>query len=67
MTKPERHVPQPRPRIADHPGLAEAVRQGVAELDAGLSIPLEEVEAWVESWDEGTERPMPTPDPVHRR
>lgn len=66
MTSPDGHRPRPGTRIADHPGLAEAVRQGLAELDADLSIPLEVVEAWVGSWDTETELPMPMPDPAAR-
>lgn len=39
--------------------LEQAVRAGLAELDAGLRIPLEDVEAWVASWGREHELPMP--------
>ena len=40
-----------------------AIREGLDELDAGKQIPLEEIEAWVESWDTPEEKPRPNPDP----
>ena len=36
-----------------------AVREGLAELDAGRSIPAEAVETWVKSWDSDHELPPP--------
>lgn len=41
-----------------------AVDEAIAELDAGLYIPGEEIEAWVESW--GTENELPPPEPRRR-
>lgn len=35
------------------------VREGLADAAAGLVVTQEDVEAWVESWDSGTERPRP--------
>ena len=37
-----------------------AIEEGLAELDAGQRIPLEDVKAWVASWGTAEERPMPT-------
>jgi len=37
-----------------------AIEQGLAQLDAGQRIPLEEVEAWVASWGTPNELPIPT-------
>ena len=39
----------------------EAVRRGLKQLDAGKGIPLEDIEAWVESWDTPDELPPPGP------
>lgn len=41
------------------PGLEAAARAGFAQLDAGQSIPLEAVEAWIESWGSDQELPAP--------
>ena len=38
-----------------------AVQEGLRDLDEGLGVPLDEVEAWVESWDTPDELPMPQP------
>ena len=35
------------------------VKEGLAELDAGQSVPLADVEAWIDSWGTPNERPMP--------
>lgn len=37
------------------------VDEAIAQLDAGLGIPGEEIEAWVESWDTDNELPPPQP------
>jgi predicted transcriptional regulator len=37
----------------------EKVRAGLRDLEAGRSVPDEEVKAWVESWDTPHERPQP--------
>lgn len=37
------------------------VEQGLAELNAGLSVPLEDVDAWIDSWGTANELPMPQP------
>jgi predicted transcriptional regulator len=37
-----------------------AIRQGLEEADAGKLVPHEDVVAWVESWGNEDERPMPT-------
>jgi hypothetical protein len=34
-------------------------REAAAETDAGLGIPIEDIERWVESWDTAAELPMP--------
>lgn len=45
------------------------VEKGLAQLNAGLSVPLEAVEAWIDSWDTPNELPMPlaedAPDPAY--
>ena len=38
-----------------------AIQEGLRELDEGMGVPLDEVEAWVESWDTPDELPMPQP------
>lgn len=35
------------------------VERGLAQLNAGLSVPLEAVKAWIDSWDTPNELPMP--------
>lgn len=37
----------------------EGIKKGIAELDAGKSIPYEKVKAWLESWGTPNEKPMP--------
>jgi predicted transcriptional regulator len=37
----------------------ELDQQARAETEAGVGVPIEEVEAWVESWDTPNETPMP--------
>ena len=37
-----------------------AVKKGIAEADAGLLIPDEEVRAWIESLGTDHEKPLPT-------
>jgi hypothetical protein len=39
----------------------EAIRIARAQLDAGLEIPFEDIEAWVASWDTDNELPPPQP------
>lgn len=48
------------------PGRSEAEldRQARAETDAGVGVPIEEVETWVDSWDTSNELPMPKARPV---
>lgn len=60
-------IPRPHPVSTDAAGsrtgdadLRRAVETGVAQLDRGERIALEDVEAWVASWDGAGERPMPT-------
>ena len=43
---------------------AEADRRSHAETEAGLGVPLDDIERWVESWDTPAERPMPVARPV---
>lgn len=38
-----------------------AIQEGLREIDEGLGVPLDEVEAWIESWDTPDELPMPQP------
>lgn len=38
-----------------------AIEEGIAELNAGQRIPLDDVKAWIASWDTLYERPMPAP------
>lgn len=38
-----------------------AIREGLRDLEEGVGVPLDEVEAWVESWDTPGELPMPQP------
>jgi predicted transcriptional regulator len=37
------------------------VRQALAQVKDGQTIPAEDVEAWIESWDTPQELPMPRP------
>ena len=56
------HVPKsqhdPEPEF-DAEELA-AIEEGLAELDAGKRIPLEDIKAWVASWNTPDELPIPT-------
>ncbi len=54
------------PDPSDQPPMtpAEADRRSHAQAEAGLGIPLDEVERWVESWDTPAERPMPVARPA---
>ena len=56
------HVPKsqhdPEPEV-DAEELA-AIEEGLAELDAGKRIPLEDIKAWVASWNTPEELPIPT-------
>jgi hypothetical protein len=40
---------------------AAQVREALEQVKAGQTIPAEEVEAWIRSWDTRYERPMPVP------
>jgi len=40
-----------------------AVKKGIADADAGLLIPHDEVAAWVESWGTKHEKPRPRARP----
>lgn len=46
-----------RPNAGDRD--VAGVKEGLAELDAGQSVPLADVEAWIDSWGTPNERPMP--------
>lgn len=37
------------------------VDEAIAQFDAGLGIPGEEIEAWLDSWDTDNELPPPQP------
>jgi predicted transcriptional regulator len=37
------------------------IREAMAQVRAGQTIPAEDVEAWVESWDTPNELPKPVP------
>ena len=37
------------------------IRKAMAQIRAGQTIPAEDVEAWVESWDTPNELPKPVP------
>lgn len=39
----------------------QAIEEGLREADAGLLVPHEEVEAWLQSWGTPDELPMPRP------
>jgi predicted transcriptional regulator len=37
------------------------IRSALAEIKDGQTVPAEDVEAWIESWDKPEELPMPEP------
>jgi predicted transcriptional regulator len=43
------------------PDKAALVRVALDQVKAGQTIPAEEVEAWIESWDTADELPKPKP------
>jgi predicted transcriptional regulator len=56
-----RHLPElDRLTAAQRAALAEAR----AELAAGLAVPGDEVDAWIDSWGTENELPTPTPRPL---
>lgn len=59
MSKPEKPAEAPYDYRED-PELIKAVKEGIADLDAGRTIPYEKVRRWLLSW--GTENELPPPD-----
>lgn len=53
------HDTAPLPRHSKSAEKRAAIAVARAEIAAGRRIPLEEVEAWIESWDTPDERPIP--------
>jgi predicted transcriptional regulator len=49
---------QPKVPQAGTPA-ADADAEAAAETDAGIGIPIDEIEQWVESWDTPAELPIP--------
>lgn len=49
------------PQVDAHDPQVAGVAEAIAELEAGLSVPLKDVEAWIDSWDTPNELPMPRP------
>ncbi len=43
----------------------EAIKEGLAQMRRGETVPAEDVERWVESW--GTKNELPKPKPKIRR
>jgi predicted transcriptional regulator len=50
---------QPTVRQTGAPA-GDADAEAAAETDAGIGVPVEEIEQWVESWDTPAELPIPT-------
>jgi predicted transcriptional regulator len=55
----ETHTPQPSETEDER--RARLIDEARASVAAGLSIPFEEIEAWVASWGTDHELPKPTP------
>lgn len=51
--------PKPETRPAPAPAVVDLDKESTDETDAGVGIPIEDIERWVESWDTDTELPMP--------
>lgn len=51
--------PKMKPDVS--PDKAALVRVALDQVKAGQTIPAEEVEAWIESWDTADELPKPKP------
>ncbi|GAC1339502.1 MAG: hypothetical protein NVSMB18_07840 [Acetobacteraceae bacterium] len=49
-----------RPKLGSRQSADERDRQARAETQAGLGVPIDDVEKWVESWDTPQELPMPS-------
>ncbi len=45
---------------ADNHAFQAAVEQGMASLDAGRSVPYEDIRKWLLSW--GTDKELPAPE-----
>lgn len=56
-------MPKPSTPVPESPSLTAedqaALREAEEDISSGRVIPLEEVKAWVESWDTPTELPPP--------
>ena len=59
MSKPDQPAEKPYD-YRDDPEFIRAVEEGIADLDAGRTIPYEKVRRWLLSW--GTENELPPPD-----
>jgi predicted transcriptional regulator len=51
----------PAPATAENPGNAPDLTEALSDVKKGNTIPAEDVEAWIESWDTPDELPMPKP------
>jgi predicted transcriptional regulator len=57
-----RSRPSPEPiSPSDAAARTAAVEEALAQVRAGETIPAEDVEAWIDSWDTKNELPTPTP------
>jgi len=59
MSKPDQRAEKPYD-YRDDPEFIKAVKEGIADADAGRLIPFEKVKRWLLSW--GTENELPPPE-----
>ena len=57
MDTPQPNLPPHE--VADDAAFLAAVEEGIADAEAGLTVPYEDVRRWVLSW--GTENELPPP------
>ena len=60
VVAPQAHSTKDAKVAQDEERLA-GIREAMAQVRAGETIPAEDVEAWVESWDTPNELPKPVP------
>lgn len=55
------NLTKPKEKTAPAANKAALVREALEQMKAGQTIPSDDVEAWIESWDTTAELPKPTP------
>lgn len=52
-------APKPKPAPKAFEEQRRAIEKGLADIDAGRTVPADDVEAWIDSWDTPDELKKP--------